>query len=105
MVVKSVELKLREHFDRQGLGVPMSAIMSAKDIMSSITANQGCFVEGESALKSLVKSVQQMIGQSGVQSKGSDLIDFVHKFDQSPSETPRSVTSGEVYHHLETWTK
>ena len=46
LVVKSVEAKLTQHLERQGLGTPMLNGISPKDIVGKVLENQGYFVEG-----------------------------------------------------------
>jgi len=46
-VVNSVELKLQEHLDRQGLGAPVSESVTVAAVLEALTKNQGGFVQGE----------------------------------------------------------
>jgi hypothetical protein len=45
--VRGVEDKVREHMDREGLGVPLSPNMTIHTTLAKITENQGVFIEGE----------------------------------------------------------
>jgi len=47
VVVNSVELKLQEHLDRQGLGAPVSESVTVAAVLEALTKNQGGFVQGE----------------------------------------------------------
>lgn len=46
MVVSSVEMKLQEHLERQGLGAAVAESRSAGSVLEGIVALQGTFVEG-----------------------------------------------------------
>jgi len=47
VTVRSVELKLREHLDSQGLGAPICANTTVKTVLEGLTKNQGGFIRGE----------------------------------------------------------
>jgi len=47
IVVKSVETKLCEHLDREGLGLPYKEHTTVKTTVGTLVANQGGFLEGD----------------------------------------------------------
>eukprot|EP00607_Mallomonas_marina_P006753 CAMPEP_0182439818 /NCGR_PEP_ID=MMETSP1167-20130531/86670_1 /TAXON_ID=2988 /ORGANISM="Mallomonas Sp, Strain CCMP3275" /LENGTH=1314 /DNA_ID=CAMNT_0024633607 /DNA_START=1523 /DNA_END=5467 /DNA_ORIENTATION=- len=47
IVIESVEKKLREHLEREGLGLPFIDTCSVKTIHTSVLANQGCRISGD----------------------------------------------------------
>ena len=63
VVVKSVEEKLCEHLNNQGLGDPITSNSSVKDILKALTAHQGGFIQGADgdAFSDVVDSIYSMI--------------------------------------------
>ena len=63
IAVKSVEVKLREHLNNQGLGAPVGSNRTVKDILQTLTAHQGGFIQGAGgdAFSVLVDSIHSMI--------------------------------------------
>ena len=61
--VASVEEKLREHLNNQGLGDPVSSTRSVKDIFQALTTHQGGFIYGAAgdAFTDVVRSIYSMI--------------------------------------------
>ena len=61
--VEAVEVKLREHLDRQGLGAPMTQGGTVKDVLGELTACQGGFVvgAGKTAFSGVLKSIESMV--------------------------------------------
>jgi len=59
IVVKSVETKLCEHLDREGLGLPYKEHTTVKTTVGTLVANQGGFLEGD--LVSAVETISQTI--------------------------------------------
>jgi len=59
IVVESVETKLKEHLNREGLGLPYTEDMSVRDILTTILSNQGGFYCGdhESFLPSVISAI------------------------------------------------
>ena len=47
ITVNSVELKLREHLDHQGLGAPITNYVTVASVLDGLTQNQGGFVQGD----------------------------------------------------------
>jgi serine/threonine protein kinase len=60
--IASVEAKLKEHLNRQGQGLPLEDNRSVKDIVESITGNQGGFLRGEpnQSLEVICQAIVQM---------------------------------------------
>jgi hypothetical protein len=67
--VQSVEAKLVQHLEAQGLGLPLKAAPSVRDVLASITVNQGGKVLGAgtmgSILDGLADRVQAMVADLG----------------------------------------
>ena len=63
IVVTSVEEKLCEHLNNQGLGAPINSNLTVKDIYESLTKHQGGFIEGTGgvAFSAVVDSIYNMI--------------------------------------------
>ena len=63
--VDSIETKVREHLERQGLGAPLESNVTVKKVLSDITSNQGGFIEGidEVAFLSVVDTIYNMLLQ------------------------------------------
>ena len=61
--VESVEAKVREHLDRQGLGAPIESNVTVKKVLSSIMSNQGGFIEGmdEVAFVNVINTILDML--------------------------------------------
>ena len=61
--VRSVETKLCEHLNNQGLGTPVSSNRTVKEIYEAVCKHQGGFVQGDGgvAFCALVDSIQKMI--------------------------------------------
>ena len=78
LVVKSVEEKLCEHLNSQGLGAPIISNPTVKDTYESLTKHQGGFIQG--AGKDAFKAV----------------VDFIHSMvipDRDPSGTSDGIVS------------
>lgn len=62
ITVNSVEIKLREHLDREGQGLPFKEFMTVKMVLNEILANQGGFMEGNLSisLNKIVTSIMTM---------------------------------------------
>jgi serine/threonine protein kinase len=71
--VETVEKKLEEHLESQGLGTPLLGKLTVQEIVSEITANQGGFVKGN--LEVAVATVCRSIAQRS-------------KYVKTPAETP-----------------
>ena len=65
IVVNSVEVKLREHLDHQGLGAPVISNCTVKNILHLLTTNQGGFIQGPGgdSFRSVVDTIQVMVEQ------------------------------------------
>ena len=63
LVVKSVEEKLCEHLNNQGIGAPIISNRTVKDIYQSVIKHQGGFIQGtgEEAFSAIVVSVYSMV--------------------------------------------
>ena len=61
IVVKSVETKLHEHLNSQGLGDPVGSNCTVKDIYQALTKHQGGFIVGGDAFTTVVESINSMI--------------------------------------------
>ena len=63
VAVKSVEEKLREHLNNQGLGAPFSSYRTVKEILQALTAHEGGFIQGAGgdAFTHVVDSIYYMI--------------------------------------------
>ena len=63
IVVKSVEEKLCEHLNNQGLGAPFSSNRTVKEILQALSAHQGGFIQGSGgdAFTDVVDSIYSMI--------------------------------------------
>ena len=77
IVVKSVEEKLCEHLNNQGLGAPINPNPTVKGIFQSYCNYQGGFIQGSGgdAFASVVESINSMItivGDASVADAGSD---------------------------------
>lgn len=74
IVVKSVENKLREHLDREGLGSPYLEGVTVKSTLSTLLSNQGGFFEGEveCAIVSITQTIIDMIRTSNEQGIHTD---------------------------------
>jgi len=61
--VLSVEEKLREHLDKQGLGAPMSDKLSVSEVWNKIRAHQGGYLEGSGliSLKNLSTIIKDTV--------------------------------------------
>ena len=61
--VKSVEVKLIEHLNNQGLGAPVGSSRTVKYILQTLTAHQGGFIQGAGAdaFSAVVDSIHCMI--------------------------------------------
>ena len=59
VAIDSVEYKLREHLDREGLGLPYKEENTVKNIVTTVTANQGGFLQGDpkDAIPALVAAI------------------------------------------------
>ena len=62
VAVDSVEHKLREHLDREGLGLPYKEENTVKSIVDTVTSNQGGFLQGhaEDAIPPIVAAIMKM---------------------------------------------
>lgn len=62
VVVQSVETKLREHLDREGLGMPYKDENSVRSVLTTVLSNQGAFIEGDviGSLSIAVTSISKM---------------------------------------------
>jgi len=60
--VSSVEAKVREHLEREGLGMPYKESMSVKAILAAVFMNQGGWIRGDlqSSLDTISKTVFDM---------------------------------------------
>jgi serine/threonine protein kinase len=60
--VNSIEKKLRDHLDKQGLGSPLHYSMTIKEIVHAITACQGGFLKGDCdiVLPNICESILKM---------------------------------------------
>ena len=77
IVVKSVEEKLCEHLNSQGLGDPVGSNCTVMGIYQSLTKHQGAFIQGSGgdAFTAVVESISSMIrivGDASVADAGSD---------------------------------
>ena len=84
IVVKSVEEKLCEHLNNQGLGAPIVPNPTVKGIFQSYSKYQGGFIQdvGGEAFASAVESINNMIriiGDASVADAGSDNETFIVK--------------------------
>ena len=84
VVVKSVEEKLCEHLNNQGLGAPIVPNPTVKGIFQSYSKYQGGFIQdvGGEAFASAVESINNMIriiGDASVADAGSDNETFIVK--------------------------
>eukprot|EP01042_Synura_sphagnicola_P001882 gene1882-2217_t len=63
VVVNAVELKLREHLDREGLGSPYKDEETAASILQQVLSNQGNFIEGElcAAVEDVCTNIKKMV--------------------------------------------
>ena len=63
VVVNAVELKLREHLDREGLGSPYKDEETAASILQQVLSNQGNFIEGElcAAVEDVCTKIKKMV--------------------------------------------
>ena len=63
VIVASVERKVIEHLDRQGLGAPMCTSIGVLSVINSLLKNHGGFVEGpeEMAFNNVVDSIVIMV--------------------------------------------
>jgi len=61
--VESVEHKLREHLDREGLGLPLKESDTVASVLGRVLSNQGGFLEGEfkSAVKTISNTIELMV--------------------------------------------
>ena len=66
IVLLNVESKLREHLEREGLGLPVVDELGVKDILARITRNQGGFLRGEfsTGIANIVASITDMVENS-----------------------------------------
>jgi hypothetical protein len=73
--VASVEAKLREHMDRQGLGLPLHDSQTVPEVLREITRYQGAFVEGDlaSSAKEVVDEIREMIAGSPTMSMNTNM--------------------------------
>ena len=60
--VASVERKLREHLEREGLGLPYKEEHTVKAIVDTVVSNQGGYLQGEimDAIPAIVGSIERM---------------------------------------------
>ena len=82
IVVKSVEEKLCEHLNNQGLGAPIVPNPTVKGIYQSYSNYQGGFIQGVGgkAFDAVVESINNMIiGDASVADAGSDNKTFIVK--------------------------
>jgi len=84
--VQSVETKLVQHLEAQGLGLPLKAAPSVRDVLASILINQGGKVLGAgtmgSILDGLADRVQAMVadlGRAGRASNGAGGVGLVEE--------------------------
>jgi hypothetical protein len=65
VVVSSIESKLRQHFQKQKLGLPYKTSMSVRELYATITKYQATFVEGslDASLNEIQDKVQKMLAQ------------------------------------------
>ena len=63
IIVKSMEEKLQEHINNQGLGAPILSNYTVKDVYQSLTKHQGGFIQGAGgdAFSAVVESINSMI--------------------------------------------
>ena len=66
VIVSSIETKLAEHLEREGLGEPVTPSLSVAAILSQIVENQGGFVEGglSHAFDNVTNAIDNMIKSS-----------------------------------------
>lgn len=71
IAVTSVETKLLEHLDREGLGQPYEETMTVSAVVGEVLANQGGFIVGnpESSWSGVVTEVRRMIDVTNVKRK------------------------------------
>jgi len=86
VAVDSVEHKLREHLDREGLGLPYKEENTVKNIVTTVTANQGGFLQGDAkdAIPALVAAIVNMRevlreGASGAAAERRGSLEHKHK--------------------------
>jgi len=63
VVVESVEVKVREHLERQGLGTPYKETATVKTVANIVLQNQGGFLQDDPAVavKAIADTVEQMV--------------------------------------------
>jgi serine/threonine protein kinase len=92
--VVSVEQKLREHLDREGLGAPYENEMSVSDVMKEVLANQGGFVvhDPDTAWNTVVDSIVRMVHVTAEK----HMHDGHHENHESPLSTTRDIQDVEL---------
>lgn len=73
VVVASIESKLREHLEREGLGCPLKQNVSVKSLLSRICSSQGHIIRGDKAsqIKVAVDAIVKMVEDSRKELMGS----------------------------------
>eukprot|EP00607_Mallomonas_marina_P010574 CAMPEP_0182422392 /NCGR_PEP_ID=MMETSP1167-20130531/8069_1 /TAXON_ID=2988 /ORGANISM="Mallomonas Sp, Strain CCMP3275" /LENGTH=705 /DNA_ID=CAMNT_0024600411 /DNA_START=348 /DNA_END=2465 /DNA_ORIENTATION=- len=66
IVVESIESKVRDHLDREGLGLPYKETQTVKSIVTDITSNQGGFIQDniEECIQNLALVIVGMVTSS-----------------------------------------
>ena len=85
IVVMSVEEKLNEHLNNQGLGAPVGSNRTVKDTLQTLTTHQGGFIQGagRDAFRDIVDSMYSMIkpdrSSSGIMNGNDKKLVLVNK--------------------------
>ena len=87
--VESVERKLRDHLDREGLGLPLKDTDTVRSILGTIVANQGGFLEGEfsNAVANISNTIEVMVN-----------LDKDRRISHRSSEKQMSSTHSNIQH-------
>ena len=97
ITVKSVEEKLCEHLNNQGLGAPIGSNRTVKDVLQALTTHQGGFIQGAGgdAISAVVGSIYSMIQKSVRQPPNNFDVDSNNAviISKSESDVIRSLKS------------